>query len=70
MSLYADYLKEIEQRKTQGLNPKPIDGSELLKEIIAQIKDTDNEHRKESLNFFIYNSVPGTTSAAIESNIF
>ena len=25
MSLYADYLKEIEKRKSQGLSPKPID---------------------------------------------
>ncbi|EQC48723.1 putative aconitate hydratase 2 [Bacteriovorax sp. BSW11_IV] len=70
MSLYADYLKEIEDRKTQGLHAKPIDGSELLKEIIAQIKDTNNEHRKESLNFFIYNTVPGTTSAAAEKAKF
>ena len=50
MSLYAEYLKEIDERKTQGLNPKPIDGSELVKELIAQIKDTGNEHRKDSLN--------------------
>jgi aconitate hydratase 2/2-methylisocitrate dehydratase len=64
MSFYADYLKEIEDRKTQGLHAKPIDGRELLTEIIAQIKDTENEHRKESLNFFIYNTVPGTTPAA------
>ena len=61
---YQDYIKEIEERKTQGLNPKPIDGAELLSEIIAQIKDSDNEHRADSLNFFIYNTLPGTTSAA------
>lgn len=64
MSLYTDYLKEIEERKTQSLHPKPIDGAELTSEIIAQIKDLDNEHRKDSLNFFIYNVLPGTTSAA------
>lgn len=64
MSLYLDYLKEIEDRKAQGLNPKPIDGGELLSEIIRQIKDTENAHRKESLNFLIYNTLPGTTSAA------
>ena len=65
MSLYLEYLAEIESRKTeQGLAPKPIDSAELLSEIIAQIKDTDNEHREESLNFFIYNTLPGTTSAA------
>ncbi len=64
MSLYQDYLKEIEERKTQGLHPKPIDDSALLSEVIAQIKDEGNEHRKDSLNFFIYNTLPGTTSAA------
>ena len=64
MSLYKDYIKEIEERKDQGLNPKPIDGAELLTEIIGQIKDLNNEHRKDSLNFFIYNTLPGTTSAA------
>ena len=70
MSLYTDYLNEIEERKTQGLNPKPIDEGALLKEVIAQIKDTGNEHRKDSLHFFIYNTVPGTTSAAIEKSKF
>lgn len=65
MSLYSEYLEEIAVRKKDlGLNPQPIDGAELLAEIIAQIKDTENEHRKESLNFFIYNTLPGTTSAA------
>ncbi|UAB74759.1 bifunctional aconitate hydratase 2/2-methylisocitrate dehydratase [Mesoflavibacter sp. SCSIO 43206] len=64
MNTYNDYLKEIEARKLQGLHPKPIDGAELLSEIIAQIKDENNEHRKDSLNFFIYNVLPGTTSAA------
>ncbi|TDY07262.1 bifunctional aconitate hydratase 2/2-methylisocitrate dehydratase [Meridianimaribacter flavus] len=64
MQTYNDYLKEIEARKLQGLHPKPIDGAELLSEIIAQIKDENNEHRKDSLNFFIYNVLPGTTSAA------
>ncbi|WP_396635052.1 bifunctional aconitate hydratase 2/2-methylisocitrate dehydratase [Maribacter sp. R86514] len=64
MSIYTDYLKEIEERKSQGLHPKPIDGAELLSKIIEQIKDVDNEYREESLNFFIYNVLPGTTSAA------
>ncbi|HUH73298.1 MAG TPA: bifunctional aconitate hydratase 2/2-methylisocitrate dehydratase [Chitinophagales bacterium] len=64
MNIYNDYLKEIEERKAQGLHPKPIDGDELLSAIIAQIKDVNNEHRTESLNFFIYNVLPGTTSAA------
>lgn len=64
MNTYNDYIKEIEERKGQGLHPKPIDGAELLSEIIAQIKDSGNEHRADSLNFFIYNVLPGTTSAA------
>ena len=64
MNTYNDYLNEIEKRKGQGLHPKPIDGAELLSEIIAQIKDLNNVNRKDSLNFFIYNVVPGTTSAA------
>ena len=64
LNLYQAYIKEIEERKGQGLSPKPIDDGELLGVIIDQIKDLDNEHRKASLNFFIYNALPGTTSAA------
>jgi aconitate hydratase 2/2-methylisocitrate dehydratase len=64
MSRYSLYLQEIEERKGQDLHPKPIDGAELLSEIIAQIKDLGNAHRKDSLNFFIYNVLPGTTPAA------
>jgi len=65
MSLYSEYMDEIVTRKNDlGLNPKPIDGAELLSEIIAQIKDTGNANREDSLKFFIYNSLPGTTSAA------
>ena len=65
MSLYSEYMDEIATRKKDlGLNPKPIDSADLLAEIIAQIKDTGNEQRKDSLMFFIYNALPGTTSAA------
>lgn len=64
MSNYQEYLKEIEERKAQGLHPKPIDSAELTSEIIAQIKDEGNAHRAESLQFFIYNTLPGTTPAA------
>ncbi|WP_316858277.1 bifunctional aconitate hydratase 2/2-methylisocitrate dehydratase [uncultured Cohaesibacter sp.] len=64
MTLYTNYLDEIETRKIQGLNPKPIEDAALLNEIIEQIKDAGSEHRAESLNFFIYNTLPGTTSAA------
>ena len=53
MSKYIEYLEEIEQRKSQELDPKPIDGAELLSEIISQIKDNNHKHRKDSLNFFI-----------------
>ncbi|WP_421942516.1 bifunctional aconitate hydratase 2/2-methylisocitrate dehydratase [Pedobacter sp.] len=64
MSIYNDYIQEIEDRKTQGLHPKPIDGAELLSEIIDQIKNVNNFNREESVNFFIYNTLPGTTAAA------
>ncbi len=64
MSLYQDYLKEIEERKKMGLHPQPVDGAELLSEIIEQIKDVNNEHRADSLKYFIYNTLPGTTPAA------
>ncbi|MEM6263962.1 MAG: bifunctional aconitate hydratase 2/2-methylisocitrate dehydratase [Bacteroidota bacterium] len=64
MNTYKDYLQEIEERKEQGLHPKPIDGAELTAEIIEQIKDVNHPHREDSLNFFIYNTLPGTTSAA------
>jgi len=64
MNIYQDYIQEIDERKKQGLHPKPIDSAELLSEIILQIKDSNNEYRKDSLNFFIYNTLPGTTSAA------
>ncbi|MEM6324058.1 MAG: bifunctional aconitate hydratase 2/2-methylisocitrate dehydratase, partial [Pseudomonadota bacterium] len=70
MSLYAAYLDEIETRKQEGLHPKPIDDGPLTKEIIAQIKDPDHEHRAASLDFFIYNTLPGTTSAAREKALF
>lgn len=61
---YNDYIKEIAERKEQGLHPKPIDGAELASAIIEQIKDQGNEHREDSLKFFIYNTLPGTTAAA------
>ncbi|MGC6411881.1 MAG: bifunctional aconitate hydratase 2/2-methylisocitrate dehydratase, partial [Candidatus Puniceispirillaceae bacterium] len=70
MSLYAAYLEEIEKRKTENLQPKPIDDAALLAEVIAQIKDTAHPHRADSLHFFIYNTLPGTTSAAGEKAAF
>ncbi len=64
MSIYLDYLAEIESRKTQGLAPKPIDDGALVSEIIALIQDAGSEYRADALKFFIYNTLPGTTSAA------
>ena len=64
MNIYNDYIKEIEERKVQGLKPKPIDNGLLLKDIITQIKNVDSSIRDKSINFFVYNVLPGTTSAA------
>ena len=65
MSTYKNYINEIQERKLEGLNPKPIEGSDLLSEIIAQIKDVNHKDRDASINFFVYNVIPGTTKAAI-----
>jgi len=65
MSLYAAYLNEIEERKADGLHPKPIDGADLLAEVVGHIEDAGSEHRDDCLQFFIYNVLPGTTSAAV-----
>ncbi|MEM7621299.1 MAG: bifunctional aconitate hydratase 2/2-methylisocitrate dehydratase [Pseudomonadota bacterium] len=70
MGLYTDYLNEIAARKDLGLHPKPIEDSALINEIISQIKDLKSEHRENSLKFFIYNTLPGTTSAAGEKAQF
>ena len=64
MSKYPTYLQEIEDRKAQGLHPKPIDDASLLNDIIDQIKDPNHPDREDSLRFFLYNVLPGTTSAA------
>jgi aconitate hydratase 2 / 2-methylisocitrate dehydratase len=64
MSLYSKYLDEIVKRKKLGLSPQPIENAELTSEIILQIKDIHCEHHEESLKFFIYNTLPGTTAAA------
>ena len=70
MELYKNYLDEIESRKNQSLKPKPIDDGSLLKEIIFHIKDNKSEYRKDCINYFVYNTLPGTTSAAEEKAIF
>ena len=70
MSIYIAYLEEIQTRKKLGLSPKPIEDGPLTAELIAQIKDKDNEHRKLSLSFFIYNTLPGTTASAEVKAVF
>ncbi len=64
MSAYESYLAEIEERKSEGLHPKPIDDAVLLGEVIELIKDPASPQRADALKFFIYNTLPGTTSAA------
>ena len=70
MSVYSDYLDEIEIRRQQGLNPKPIEDAALIKEIISHIEDEGSTQHKACLEFFIYNTIPGTTSAAGEKASF
>ena len=70
MSVYSDYLDEIETRRQQGLNPKPIEDAALIKEIISHIEDEGSTQHKACLEFFIYNTIPGTTSAAGEKASF
>ena len=70
MSFYSEYLREIAQRSANGLSPKPIDCAELLSEIVEQIKNEKHECRTESLRFLIYNTLPGTTSAATVKSQF
>jgi aconitate hydratase 2/2-methylisocitrate dehydratase len=52
MSLYNEYIAEIETRKTQGLSAKPIDDGGLIKEIISHIKDANSLERADCLQFF------------------
>ena len=70
MSIYQEYVAEVEDRKTQGLRPKPIDSDTLVAEIVTQIKDAGHKHRADSLHYLIYNTLPGTTSAAGEKARF
>ena len=70
MSLYTDYLAEIDSRKDQGLHAKPIDDAALVAELVENIKAASHPQRDASLKFFIYNTLPGTTSAAGEKARF
>ena len=64
MNLYEEYLTEINSRKEQGLNAKPIDSGDLAREIIAHVKTTASEHHDQCVEFLIFNMLPGTTKAA------
>ncbi len=64
MTLYETYLAEIAARAKQGLQPKPIDDGALAAALIKHITDADSPHAKDCLQYLIYNTLPGTTSAA------
>ncbi|MEM6554019.1 MAG: aconitase family protein, partial [Planctomycetota bacterium] len=64
MSIYDKYLQEIEERKKVDLHPQPIDSADLVTELIQHIQDPASPHRGDCLQFFIYNTLPGTTAAA------
>ena len=64
MSRFSNYLDEIKEREKIGLSPKPIDDGDLLEEIITNILDIKSDYHSQSLNFFIYNVLPGTTTAS------
>ncbi len=64
MSFYKAYLDEIESRRSEDLSPKPIDDGKLVEELISLIEDSQSEYRADALNYLIYNTLPGTTSAA------
>ncbi len=69
MSAYENYLKDIETRKTEGLNPRPIEDSQTVIELISHIKQ-NTAHKKDCLDHLIYNTLPGTTGAAKEKAKF
>ena len=70
MSRFSRYLDEIKEREKIGLSPKPIDSGKLLKEIITNILDSKSKYHSQSLNFFIYNVLPGTTDASNSKSKF
>jgi len=47
MSFFKEYIKEITNRKKEGLKPKPIDSADLIKEIIYNIKNKDKDKDKD-----------------------
>jgi len=64
LELYDAYLQEIIERSKLGLGPKPIDQGNLLQEIIDIILEPEFPNRNDAVKYFIYNILPGTTSAA------
>ena len=70
MGRFSEYLNEIKERERQGLSPKPINDGILLEEIISIIKDPINDNNSKCINFFIYNVLPGTTSASEVKSTF
>ena len=70
MSLFKEYLSDVDERKQQGLKPKPIDEADLAREIVTLVRKPDDGYRKDALHFFIYNTLPGTTGAATEKAKF
>ncbi len=70
MNHYAQYLSEINERSSNGLSPLPIVGKHLTEALVAQIKDPGHQHREDSLHYFIYNILPGTTEAASVKSAF
>ena len=64
MNFYTAYLDEISKRKKRDLEAEPIADGDLTTEIISLIKNTQHEKREAALGFFIYNILPGSTSAA------
>ena len=70
MTLYDTYVAEIAARAKQGLQPKPIDDGALTAELITHITDAGSAHSKDCLHYLIYNTLPGTTSAAGVKAVF
>ena len=64
MGLYEAYLLEIRERANLGLGPKPIDQGNLLKEVIDIVLGPKSSCKDDAVKHLIYNTVPGTTSAA------
>ena len=70
MTLYDNNVAEIAARAKQGLQPKPIDDGALTAELITHITDAGSAHSKDCLQYLIYNTLPGTTSAAGVKAVF